>query len=461
MVSGEDCPVLSSGPARKRPRPLEEAVETGDGVALKFSESFASDNQNLVLLQVPESLLNEIGEDADKGLVKLIGGEDEDAVLVTGGQTFTLTKAETSNTLLLVPPEAATANTGVAGGNGASESSGGCTGKGDGGGGAKGEGGFEAVAAVGFQFELSKKTPSLEQIRVILEACLYRGKAEEAATDRGRLEALTLAELQTRVQFSRRELLQGLKELDAVEIDGRWRMVDPALMERTADALLAAVVEEDIPLDKVGSKACIAALPDCEPLVLEHCLRTYSLPSDNAEEQNGAPSETAPAAADSVADQTVAPAYFRLDLAKVARLRAHQIMRAHEAEMNGGGGGGSSSLHGSGGPISLGEFMDRWAASMPGVDTPSQDLLKGIALVETRDAKGQDKNASLVSYVPASGLPFSPAERLAALFRIKPKWPMAELEPYISEADRKAGFLLKNTRASTDPGTGQKLFSAR
>ncbi|CAN0553458.1 unnamed protein product, partial [Ectocarpus sp. 12 AP-2014] len=211
--------------------------------------------------------------------VKLIGGEDEDAVLVTGGQTFKLTKAETSNTLLLVPPEGTTANTG-GGGNGAGEGGGGCTRKGDGGGGTKGEGGgFAAVAAVGFQFELSKKTPSLEQIRVILETCLYRGEAEEVATDRGRLEALTLAELQTRVQFSRRELLQGLKELDALEIDGRWRMVDPALMERTADALLAAVVEEDMPLDKVDSKACIAALPDCEPLVLEHCLRTYSLPS--------------------------------------------------------------------------------------------------------------------------------------------------------------------------------------
>lgn len=45
-------PVLRSGPARKRPRPLEEAVKAGDGVALKFSESFAVDNQNLVLLQV-------------------------------------------------------------------------------------------------------------------------------------------------------------------------------------------------------------------------------------------------------------------------------------------------------------------------------------------------------------------------------------------------------------------------
>jgi len=29
------------------------------------------------------------------------------------------------------------------------------------------------------------------------------------------------------------------------------------------------------------------------------------------------------------------------------------------------------------------------------------------------------------------------------------------------EADRKAGFLLKNTRFSTDPTTGLKLFSAR
>ncbi|CAM9923489.1 unnamed protein product, partial [Hapterophycus canaliculatus] len=59
---------VKSGPARKRPRPLEEAVEAGDGVALRFSDSFASDNQNLVLLQVPESLLNEIGRDADLGM---------------------------------------------------------------------------------------------------------------------------------------------------------------------------------------------------------------------------------------------------------------------------------------------------------------------------------------------------------------------------------------------------------
>lgn len=46
--------------------------------------------------------------------------------------------------------------------------------------------------------QLSKKTPSLEQIRVILEGCMYRGKEDEAAADRERLEKCSLTELQVR-----------------------------------------------------------------------------------------------------------------------------------------------------------------------------------------------------------------------------------------------------------------------
>ena len=45
---------MYSGTARKRPRLLEEAVEAGDGAAVKFADSFALDNQSLVLLQVPK-----------------------------------------------------------------------------------------------------------------------------------------------------------------------------------------------------------------------------------------------------------------------------------------------------------------------------------------------------------------------------------------------------------------------
>lgn len=63
------------------------------------------------------------------------------------------------------------------------------------------------------------------------------------------------------------------------------------------------------------------------------------------------------------------------------------------------------------------------------------EALQGIALVERKggvgNGSGEDKVATVV-YVPAEKLPFAPAERLAALFRMKAKWPMGELEPYIS-----------------------------
>lgn len=42
---------------------------------------------------------------------------------------------------------------------------------------------------------------------------------------------------------------------------------------------------------QIDAKACIAALPDCEPLVLEHCLRTYSLPENDGKDSDGVSSE--------------------------------------------------------------------------------------------------------------------------------------------------------------------------
>ncbi|CAM9969634.1 unnamed protein product, partial [Laminaria digitata] len=213
--------------------------------------------------------------------------------------------------------------------------------------------------------QISKATPSLEQIRSILEACMYRGKENEAYIDRERLAACVLEELQTRVQFSHRELLEGLQKLDALSIKGHWRMIEPSLMERTADQLLSAIVEYDMPLEKVDAKECVAALPDCEPLVLEHCLRTYSLAvgSGQAPASGGGDAD-----ADATATATATAGHYRLDSEKVARLRAHQILRLHEKEAEAEGDGPLS--------LTLSEFEERWAAAMPGVDTPSQDLLK-------------------------------------------------------------------------------------
>lgn len=81
--------------------------------------------------------------------VRLIGAEDQEAVLVTGGKTFKLTKAETSNTLLLLPPEGTGVGAGADAGDSDAEAR--MVGREGGGGGSSG---FEAVAAVGFQYEV-------------------------------------------------------------------------------------------------------------------------------------------------------------------------------------------------------------------------------------------------------------------------------------------------------------------
>lgn len=81
---------------------------------------------------------------------------------------------------------------------------------------------------------------------------------------------------------------------------------------------------------------------------------------------------TAVQTAPTTAEETgTVPVHYRLDLDRVARLRAHQILRTHDAEGNGNNG-----INTHDGPLSLSEFTERWATSMPGVDTPSQELLK-------------------------------------------------------------------------------------
>ncbi|CAM9721473.1 unnamed protein product, partial [Choristocarpus tenellus] len=381
-----------SGPTKKRPRLLEEAVETSTivtPVPLGFSPDFFTENKNLLLLQVSESLLEEIAEDCDSGLVHLVGEEDQEAVLVTGKQSFKITKAETSNTLLLVPPIRDGSRENLEEGDAEN-----------------GRTLFQASASVGFQFELAKASPSLQGIRKILEKCLYWGGEAESAIDHGDLDACTLEALQERLQFSQKELQEGLAEVGALEIGGKqeesiWRLVDPVLMEQIADMLLNLVVQEDMPLDKIDPEACVLALPECERLVVEHCLSFYSRPTN-------------PEGLGKVWFQ-LAHGTRELDLDAVARLRAHQLLRAHPDSHDKG--------------WDLEDFTNQWASTMPGVDTPDLDLLKGIAVVEN---KPTITGKPSVVYIPAQELPFLPKERLAALFRIRPRWPMGELEPYIS-----------------------------
>ncbi|CAM9603463.1 unnamed protein product [Discosporangium mesarthrocarpum] len=367
-------PSPPSEPALKRPRLLEDVVQDSkknEPVALGFSSDFFLENQSLVLLQVSDSLLGELGEDIDLGLVRLVGREDEEAVLVTGQQTFKMTKAETSNTLLLVPP--AEENETQRGNGEQKAGVGEGSGEGD-----KGSGGqFKAIASVASQFELSKITPPVENIHKALEDTMYRGKKEEGGVHTAALHSCTMEALERRLQFSRKELLRGLKEVGAVEMQGKqqggkWRLVDPVLMEHTINALLDLVVQEDLPLDKVDPEKCVAALPECEPLLVDHCLTVYSKAGQDGaaaakvKEEGGGSAR--PCLFSSPLFAAAALCTRELDMAAVARLRAHQLLRAHPESQDKG--------------WDLEDFMAQWASNMPGVEVPDQELLKVSAIVE-------------------------------------------------------------------------------
>lgn len=84
--------------------------------------------------------------------MKLVGSDDQDVVLVTGCQTFKLTKAETSNTLLLVPPPSEKVDDGH--GDSDSGNPGGTGARPAVGTGTDGSGTFEALALTSFQYEV-------------------------------------------------------------------------------------------------------------------------------------------------------------------------------------------------------------------------------------------------------------------------------------------------------------------
>eukprot|EP00953_Heterococcus_sp_UTEX-ZZ885_P030778 16231-Heterococcus_DN1.PRE.5 len=233
-------------PAAKRQRHLYDAASsTGSNpIQLVYSSDFQSNSSDLVLLEVPSKLANELAQDLSDGIVNIVGGgENEEAVIVTSRETFKMTRVETSNTVLLLPAamdhRCQTAN----GSDDATEQSRRyanlasrplchrvrqCT--------------VRTVSyAIYFRmvlasrhvankhstyttctfcvlhFELTKSHPDLEHIRVLLAKNPYRGQDAE---DPSRT-VYTLQQLEEAVRISPVELLVGLEKLGALQINNR------------------------------------------------------------------------------------------------------------------------------------------------------------------------------------------------------------------------------------------------
>ncbi|KAL9980866.1 hypothetical protein ACROYT_G009505 [Oculina patagonica] len=376
---------------------------TGPVQVLHFSVNPNSDEYKL--LELPSSILDTL----DVGNSVAIRGDHQDeAVLCTDKTTFDLKVADTSNSLLLVPHCALPKDEEF-----------------------KSEVSpmvhREVSSCHTMYFEVKQCRPRLEKLKYLLNENLYKGPENEPDPDDqaegNRTKSLyTLSDLLTKVQASEAELLEALKKVKAIEIDGHWRLLDADYKEHVVVRILTLLEEKDWSYEAVPMKECCDILEELEPRnILEHCLNCYGEVTDMDTDSG---------------DHIT---HYRLSEDKICRFYAEYLLRQ----------AGRFNYH---------EFMDSWQQSVPeGMITKSEHLA-GIALMDMKSIP------PVIWHFPASELPGDPALRFMKLFKVQPKWTFDEIQPYIRDLEAPGqslnALLMKFARSSKDV-TGVKVYNSK
>ena len=459
---------------------MASAIDPPGGKVV-FSGTFLEDG--VKLMELPREIMDAL-KVGDR--LSIRGSRDDEAVLCTADKSFVVRKIESSNTSLILAPRAAGSASGGAGGGATALSvaatatctyeliptlprldrlgellgkepyrgvSSGEAGGGGGGGEAKGEGGADGGAGAGAGAGAGGS-------RKRSEPSSGRGKSPKRQRSEG--TGYTTEELLGEVQASEAELQEGLRELGALQIDGRWRVVDAAYLAEIFDLILSLCIEHDWPLGAVSSKECCAALSDenyC-PVAIQHALRVHARSEDSGEGKEGGSGGGTEAGAVAGAEAE-GKTCWELDLTKVAMFKAKRLLQERRAQK----GIGPNAAW----PVD--DFMDAWAGSLPEGVPVAMEALRGIALCSNNDDSGDSAVSSVkenvvVEHYPASELPRDAKGRFQALFDKRAKWDLVDLDPYVdglvNASTTKAKILLKYTRSSlVKGGGGARQYSKR
>jgi len=359
-------------------------LQEGHPVHVHFAPTFG--NKRLKVMEMSQPLLDTV---VKEGSVKIKGGQDEEAVLCTNSKTFQIRFLEYSNTQLLLDPDPANKDS------------------------------ASVIDQTDGYYELKEMRPRILRIGELLSTNVYKGS--ESAS------GMLFSELEGRVQASTEEIKFELERLGAVEMEGRWYLLDASYKADMTDTILDLIVEHDWPTDAVPCAECAKAVHAVDEnftaVAAEQCLKDVSTITDEKTETRA------------------------LDEIKVCRFRARQLLNKALSE-----GGGSISA-------SLEEFIDTWKEKvLPGME-PKAEMLRGIALM---DVAGPRTNLRMFS---SSELPHDPETRFRKLFSMRPKWTKEDLQPYLSgmiePGETEDKLLLKFTRVIQPVLGNPRLYSSR
>jgi sister chromatid cohesion protein DCC1 len=331
-----------------------------DGVfrSLEYSLDFSKQAEQL-LFQLPPELLTRLDKEKDlKILFK--GTQDEDLVVCTESETFDVKFSDTSNSLLVISP---------------------CD---------DGEN-FQSLSILRVEkimnkhIEMRKSFPRLRKLKQLLSQNLYNGIFESE------FKKYTFEELLLNVQASEQEILKELQKLNALHLDGYWRLLSEEYRRKVYDLVMAALLEDDINPHRFSCQQIYNSLEahNISVSVLFHCLKTISDPinSDNCIQEN---------------------IYFQINWSKVSQLKGLELLKIN--------------------PLwEIQNFISHWKEILMSEDDVDFSLLKGNYITFEKSTQ------KFVQYFPEHELSINPKERMEQLFAAKTTWLFQEIEPFLCE----------------------------
>ncbi|KAG7213854.1 hypothetical protein KM043_003065 [Ampulex compressa] len=318
------------------------------------------------------------------------GKRQECAVLCTKDRTYDIKEAETSNSWLLIPDLKLSKDTDDELSDRVTERR-------------NVQGIFHTY------YEVRECKPRLEKLLAILEPSSFKGLEYESAVDAESL--YDWDRLRNEIQASEDELSRALLDYLVANMNGHLRLISFECEVRTLTFMLDLFDENCWELDGADQEITYEALKDLIPKpVFDTVFKKYTRLSDRSKE-DGSP-------------------LFKYDETSCCKTLAKVLLAAS--------------------PVTdYKQFMDSWRIGTPEKMKPRVEYLSGIALV-TRNA--QNAREEVISF-PEANLPKNINERFNELFRVKDKWTVHEITPYVqSLATSKMNvnaLLTKYARCST------------
>ncbi|KAL9228796.1 hypothetical protein vseg_004336 [Gypsophila vaccaria] len=365
-------------------------------------------HEDLLLLELDESLLSDLLHER----VSLRGEPHEEAVLCTQSKTYAVKFVGTSNSVFLVPPSESSPP---------GENCMDCDETDDD---SRDQPAFASVLKVASgNLELLEVAPRLDKLRLLLtqKPFSFEQASQMDLISRSEEENSGLFrwdDLIGLIQASNVELRLALEALNAIEINGFWRIIDEKYMDSLLSTLLNNAILNDWSFD---------ALPECDVI-------------SKLELDDGIPSQLASHCLIVYGNKVDDDAHlWKLDEKRVCVQIAKRIL------MNG--------------KVKMEKFMEEWMYKVPAGMQASFDMLKSEVLTERIGVEIWVRPFSI------SSLPSTPAERFSILFKERPKWEWKDLEPFIRDLKvpglSAEGLLLKYTRRSQPTPDVEPIFSAR